>query len=169
MLWCQVAKTSERPTPKTSVFLSMHPYYIQVWYSGLRRDGNTRWDHAGLPVSVNRQTANPNKVCRLTPIDMAKASTPPVGQWPAGWQLHTLTVKVLVLERAGEPLSVTTTGRRYWVRSLRVKVLRRATMPAVLSRNEKRCTFQYSSKKHEYRFWGNSKLNNKRSDTRNLS
>lgn len=130
----------------------MHPYYIQVWYSGLRRDGNTRWDHAGLPVSVNRQTANPNKVCRLTPIDMAKASTPPVGQWPAGWQLHTLTVKVLVLERAGEPLSVTTTGRRYWVRSLRVKVLRRATMPAVLSRNEKRCTFQYSSKKHEYRF-----------------
>lgn len=69
-------------------------------------------------------------------MERARALTPPVGQWPAGWQLHTLMVKVLVLERAGEPLSVTTTGRRYWVRSLRVKVLLRATMPAVLSKSE---------------------------------
>lgn len=71
-------------------------------------------------------------------MDKARALTPPVGQWPAGWQLHTLMVRVLVLERAGEPLSVTTTGRRYWVRSLRVKVLLRATMPAVLSKSEVR-------------------------------
>lgn len=41
-----------------------------------------------------------------------------------------------MLERAGEPLSVTTTGRRYWVRSLRVKVLLRAMMPAVLSKKD---------------------------------
>lgn len=108
---------------------------------------NTRYDHACLPVSVTRQTRSPSKVCRLTPIDMARASTPPVGQWPAGWQLHTLMVKVLVLERAGEPLSVTTTGKRYWVRSLRVKVLLRATMPAVLSKNEEMCIFLVCFKK----------------------
>lgn len=100
-----------------------------------------RWEykhHARLPVSVTRQTRSPNSVCRLTPIDRVRTFTPPVGQSSAGWQLHTLMVKVLVLERAGEPLSVTTTGRRYWVRSLRVKVLLRATMPAVLSKNEVR-------------------------------
>ena len=62
---------------------------------------------------MTRQTTSPIKVCRLTPMDRARALTPPVGQWPSGWQLHTLMVKVLVLERAGEPLSVTTTGRRY--------------------------------------------------------
>ena len=89
-------------------------------------------------MRVTRQTRSPNKVCRLTPIDRARASTPPVGQWPAGWQLHTLMVRVLVLESAGEPLSVTTTGSRYCVRSLRVNVLLRATTPAVLSVNEER-------------------------------
>lgn len=67
------------------------------------------------------------------PMDRDKASTPPLGQWPAGWQLHTLMVRVPVLERGGAPLSVTTTGSRYWLRSLRVKVLLRAMMPAVLS------------------------------------
>lgn len=84
-------------------------------------------------MSVSRLTASPNRVCKLTPMDMARASTPPVGQCPAGWQLHTLMVSVLVLERAGDPLSVTTTGRRYRVWSRRVKELLRATMPAVLS------------------------------------
>lgn len=92
--------------------------------------------HGCLPDSKTRQTTRPNKVCRLTPINRAWASTPPVGQWPVGWQLHTLMVRVLVLERAGEPLSVTTTGSRYWVRSLRVKVLLRAMMPAVLSKSK---------------------------------
>lgn len=70
------------------------------------------------------------------PIDRAKASTPPVGQCPAGWQLHTLMVRVLVLERAGEPLSFITTGKRYSVRSFRVKLLLRATMLAVLSKSQ---------------------------------
>lgn len=88
---------------------------------------------AGLPVSVSRQTPSPKRVCRLTPMDRARARTPPLGQCPAGWQLHTLMVSVLVLERAGEPLSVTTTGRRYWVRSRRLKELLRAMMLAVLS------------------------------------
>lgn len=87
-----------------------------------------------LPASVTRQTIMPNNVCRLTPMERERASTPPVGQWPAGWQLHTLMVNVLVLERAGAPLSVITTGRRYWLRSLRVKVLLRALMLAVLSK-----------------------------------
>lgn len=128
-------------------------YYIDWdWYCGLTRDvwKQDKTEHA-LPVSVTRQTRSPNKVCRLTPMDRARASTPPEGQWPAGWQLHTLTVRVLVLERAGEPLSVTTTGRRYWVRSLRVKVLLRATMPAVLSESgeNERCTLQWPSRKHE--------------------
>lgn len=82
---------------------------------------------------VARQTSRPSSVCRLTPIVRASAWTPPLGQWPAGSQLHTLMVNVLVLVSAGEPLSATTTGRRYWVRSFRVKVLLRATMPAVLS------------------------------------
>lgn len=84
-------------------------------------------------MSVSRQTESPNRVCKLTPMDMARAVTPPVGQCPPGWQLHTLMVSVLVLDRAGDPLSVTTTGRRYWVRSRRLKELLRATMPAVLS------------------------------------
>lgn len=61
---------------------------------------------------MTRQTRSPNKVRMLTPMDRARASTPPVGQCPAGWQLHTLMVSVLVLESGGEPLSVTTTGRR---------------------------------------------------------
>lgn len=85
------------------------------------------------PESRTRQTSRPTRVCRLMPMDRDKASTPPLGQWPAGWQLHTLMVRVLVLERGGAPLSVTTTGSRYWLRSLRVKVLLRAMMPAVLS------------------------------------
>jgi hypothetical protein len=42
-------------------------------------------------------------------------------------------VRVLVLERAGEPLSATTMGSRYWARSLRVNELRRARMLALLS------------------------------------
>lgn len=66
-------------------------------------------------------------------MDKARALTPPVGQWPGGWQLHTLMVSVVVLDRAGDPLSATTTGRRYWVRSRRLKELLRATMLAVLS------------------------------------
>lgn len=104
-----------------------------------------------LPASVTRQTASPIKVCWLTPIERTRAFTPPVGQWPAGWQLHTLMVKVLVLERAGEPLSVTTTGRRYSVRSLRVKVLLRAMMLAVLSKTVKSKEVNFSAflKKHE--------------------
>lgn len=85
------------------------------------------------PESRTRQTSRPTRVCRLMPMSRGKASTPPLGQWPAGWQLHTLMVRVLVLERGGAPLSVTTTGSRYWLRSLRVKVLLRAMMPAVLS------------------------------------
>lgn len=76
---------------------------------------DTSWGHALSPVRTTRQIRSPNKVCRLTPMERARALTPAEGQWPAGWQLHTLTVKVLVLDRAGEPLSVTTTGRRYWV------------------------------------------------------
>lgn len=84
-------------------------------------------------MSVSRQTASPKRVCRLTPMDRAWALTPLLGQWPAGWQLHTLMVRVLVLERAGDPLSISTTGRRYWVRSRRLKELLRAMMLAVLS------------------------------------
>lgn len=86
-------------------------------------------------MSVSRQTESPNRVCRLTPMDRARALTPPLGQWPAGWQRHTLMVSVLVLVRAGVPLSVTTTGRRYWVRSRRLKELLRVMMLAVLSGN----------------------------------
>lgn len=84
-------------------------------------------------MSVSRQTASPSRVCRLAPMGRARALTPPLGQWPAGWQRHTLMVSVLVLDKAGDPLSVTTTGRRYWVWSRRVKELLRATTPAVLS------------------------------------
>lgn len=87
----------------------------------------------GSPVSTSRQTASPSRVCKLTPMDKARALIPPVGQWPGGWQLHTLMVSVVVLDRAGDPLSATTTGRRYWVRSRRLKELLRATMLAVLS------------------------------------
>lgn len=89
-------------------------------------------------MSVSRQTASPSRVCKLTPMDTARALTPPVGQCPAGWQLHTLMVSVLVLDRAGDPLSATTTARRYWVRSRRLKELLRATMPAVLSEIRRR-------------------------------
>lgn len=138
-----------------SFFLSLSLFFFHFLLYWLRLILCDVWkqdktEHA-LPVSVTRQTRSPNKVCRLTPMDRARASTPPEGQWPAGWQLHTLTVRVLVLERAGEPLSVTTTGRRYWVRSLRVKVLLRATMPAVLSESgeNERCTLQWPSRKHE--------------------
>lgn len=84
-------------------------------------------------MSVSRHTATPRRVCRLTPMDRARALTPPLGQWPAGWQLHTLMVSVLVLERGGDPPSITTTARRYWVRSWRLKELLRAMMLAVLS------------------------------------
>lgn len=97
-----------------------------------RLSGSHHHVHSHLPVRVIRQTKIPIKVCMLTP-ERARASTPAVGQWPAGRQLQTPMVNVVVLERAGVPLSVTTTGSRYWVWSLRVKVLLRATMPAVLS------------------------------------
>lgn len=93
---------------------------------------------AGSPVSVSRQTASASRVWKLTPVDTARARTPPRGQCPAGRQLHTLMVSVVVLDRAGEPLSATTTGRTYWVRSRRLKELRRATMPAVLSEIRRR-------------------------------
>lgn len=123
---------------------------------------------ACLPVNVTRQSRIPNKVCRLTPMDRARASTPPLGQWPAGWQLHTLMVKVLVLERAGEPLSATTTGKRYWVRSFRVKVLLRATIPAVLSIRDSKRERYFSGffKKWQVPLWtviyrGNSKTRRK--------
>ena len=66
-------------------------------------------------------------------MERANASTPPDGQCPPGWQVHTLMVRVLVLDMAGDPLSVTTTGRTYWVWSFLEKVLRRAKIPAVLS------------------------------------
>ena len=88
------------------------------------------------PVSVARQTSRPRVVCRLTPMERARASTPPDGQLPPAWQLHTVTVRVLVLERAGEPLSATTTGSWYWARSRRVNELRRARILAVLSVEE---------------------------------
>lgn len=84
-------------------------------------------------MSVSRQMTSTKRVCRLTPMGRARALTPPLGQWPAAWQLHTLMVSVLVLERAGDPPSITTTGRRYWVRSRRLKELLRAMMLAVLS------------------------------------
>lgn len=71
------------------------------------------------------------RLCRLTPMD--RALTPPLGQCPAGWQVHTLMVSVLVLERAGVPPSVSTTGSRYWLRSWRLKELLRAMTLAVLS------------------------------------
>lgn len=66
-------------------------------------------------------------------MDRARALTPPLGQWPAGWQLHTLMLSVLVLDRAGVPLSLTTTGSRNWLWSRRRKELLRAMMLAVLS------------------------------------
>lgn len=91
--------------------------------------------HTSSPESVARHTSTPSRVLRLAPMESASASTPapPSGQWPAGSQLHTVMVRVVVLESGGAPLSASTTGRRYWVRSLRVKELRRATMLAVLS------------------------------------
>lgn len=110
--------------------------HVYTWTASKFEEALMNWGSRSLwlPASVTRQTASPIMVCWLTPIERTRAFTPPVGQWPAGWQLHTLMVKVLVLERAGEPLSVTTTGRRYSVRSLRVKVLLRAMMLAVLSK-----------------------------------
>lgn len=66
-------------------------------------------------------------------MDRARASTPPVEQCPADRQLLTLMVRVLVLERAGEPLSTITTGSMYWVLSLRVNNLCHARMLALLS------------------------------------
>lgn len=135
-----MAKTSKTPNSKESSVFFYVPYIITILYYSLLFWTKVGCEHKRtlclLPVSVTRQTRSPNNVCRLTPIDRDRASTPPVGQWPAGWQLHTLIVKVLVLERAGEPLSVITTGRRYRVRSLRVKVLLRAMMLAVLSESQ---------------------------------
>ena len=67
--------------------------------------------HNSSPMSMMRHTDRPSRVCVLRPIERASASTPPDGQCPAGWQAHTLMVRVLVLDRAGEPLSIMTTGR----------------------------------------------------------
>lgn len=66
-------------------------------------------------------------------MDRARASTLPVEQCPAGRQLHTLMVRLLVLEMAGEPLSTNTTGSMYWVLSLWVNNLCHARMLALLS------------------------------------
>lgn len=71
-----------------------------------------------LPSRVMMQARMAMRAPVLSPADSIKASVPHDWGVPSGSQSHTLIDSVLVLLRAGDPLSTINTGSRYIACSL---------------------------------------------------